>query len=264
MGISPGTISVLEKIGVSLAILAVGYILIHIITRIQKKVLARSRIDKSLHTFLINVTRILLWVVLIIMVLQSLGVSTASLVAVLGAGGAAVALALRDSLANVAGGILIILNKPFRQGDEIEIRAASVTTGIVDHIDVMATRLHTWDNRVVSVPNGVITTAVLVNYTEAGLRRVDRKFSAAYGNDIAKVKAALARAIAEDPIFVSEPRPLIGLSEHGANALIFDCKAWCHTDDYYSAAYRMMEDVKREFDSQGIEVPFPQVDVHMK
>ncbi len=245
-------------------IIAFGILTIKIAVAIEKKALKRGKLDKALHTFIVNGTKIILLAALLIMLLQNLGISTSSLIAILGAGGAAIALALKDSLANVAGGILILINKPFGRGDEIEIKGSANTFGVVDEIDLLVTKLHTWDNKKVSVPNGMINTSVLLNYTASGLRRVDEKFSCAYGSDIDKVKEILRKAVSEDPIFVKEPAPIVGLSAQGRSALVFDCKVWTKTETFYEAGYRLKENVKKAFDRENISIPYTQIDIHTK
>lgn len=165
---SERTIQVLTDIGIIAVTLAVGWIAIRILLRIEKKALERSKLDEVLHLFILKGTKITLWVVLIVAMLPKVGISPASLVAVLGAGGAAIALALKDSLSNVAGGIIILITKPFSRGDTIEI---GEITGVVDNIDLLTTQLHTFDNKLITVPNGTVTNSVLINYSGADKRR---------------------------------------------------------------------------------------------
>ncbi len=254
----------LIRLGEAAVIIAVGFILIKIVVHIERKALERSPVDKSVFTFVKNATKVVLWIALFLMILQTLGVSTASLITILGASGAAVALALQGSLSNVAGGIITIIKQPFKAGDEIEIKGTVCISGIVDAVYLMNTELHTWDNKTVSVPNGLLTSSVLLHYTRSGLRRVDKTFSVAYGSDIDRVKDILKGVISEDPIFVKPPEPVIGVRGHGSSALLFDCKAWTRTGDFYNAGYRMEEDVKKAFDEAGVEIPYHQIDIHSR
>ncbi|MBQ6662518.1 MAG: mechanosensitive ion channel family protein [Firmicutes bacterium] len=245
--------SILFMIIKAVLILLIGYIVINLVTGAVKKSLEKNpKIDPMLHGFLVKVLRILLWVVVIVMLLQAFGVNTASLVAIIGAAGIAVAMALKDSLANVAGGILILINKPFKRGDEIEVAGQ---TGIVDAIDIMTTQLHTWDNKIVRVPNGAIVTSSVVNFTESGLRRVEESFGVAPDSDFEKVKAAIRAACAKDPVFSMNPEPVIGASGNGDGSVIFDCKVWVKTEDYYGAIYRLREGVAAEFAAAGVSGP---------
>ncbi len=246
-------ISWLWSIITAILILVIGYIVINIISGAVKNTLLKSKVDTTLHTFIVKGVKILLWIVVIVMLLQKLGVNTASLVALIGAAGAAIALALKDSLANVAGGILILLNKPFKNGDEIEV--AGQATGIVDTIDIMATKLHTWDNKIVTVPNGSVVTSVVLNYTESGFRRLQEQFGITPGTDIDLVKSTIKSAIAKEAIFATEPAPIVGATGNGEGSIIFDVLVWCKAEDYYGARYVLREAVAKALGEAGIGGP---------
>lgn len=247
----------------ALIIMIVGLVAIKILLKVEKKALSKSKLDPALHLFVLRGTKVVLLVILVIMVLQNLGVSTSSLIAVLGAGGAAIALALKDSLGNVAGGILILLNKPFNRGDCIEIQGSAAVTGIVDSIDLMTTRLNTFDNKIVTVPNGSITTAVLINYSTADIRRVDCSFNVGYNSNIEKVKNILTDVAAGCDAILKDRDPVIGVADQAESALVIDLKVWCRNDDYYNVKYYLEENVKTAFDAEGIEIPYRQVDVRI-
>jgi len=230
----------------------VGWLVISIIASAVTKALGKSKIDSSLHGLIIKIVKGLLWIFVIIMILQKLGISTASLVTVIGACGAAIALGLKDSLGNLAGGILLILNKPFKAGDEVKIGDAE---GVVDAIDLMATKLHTWDNKIVTVPNGLASTSVIMNYTESGLRRLEEQFGVSGSSSITAVKEALLKACESDPMFVQTPAPVVGATGNGAGSIIFDCLVWCKSTDYYAARYRLREAAAAAFAEAGIDAP---------
>ena len=257
-----GFTSVLWMILGAAVILLIGVIVIAIISKVLTKSLAASKLDPTVQPFIVKAVKFALWVIVIIMVLQKLGFSTASLVAAIGAGGAAIALALQGSLSNVAGGILILVNKPFRVGDEIEVAGAGAR-GVVDEIGLMATVLHTWDNKIVTVPNGAITSSTVLNYTESGLRRVEETFGVRAGSDIEAVKAAIKAACAKNAIFATQPEPIVGASGNGEGSIIFDCKVWCRTEDYYGAIYVLREAVAKEFAEAGIQGPSKGINVEM-
>ncbi len=257
---SERTIQALTDLGIIAATLVAGWIVIRILLRIEKKALERSKLDEVLHLFILKGTKIALWIILIIALLPRIGISPASLVAVLGAGGAAIALALKDSLGNVAGGIIILMTKPFSRGDTIEI---GEITGVVDNIDLLTTQLHTFDNKLITVPNGTVTNSVLINYSGADMRRVDCVFGISYKADIGQAKAILAGIAASHPQILTEPEPLIGVSSHGDNAIKLDLKVWCSTESYYDVKYYLEEKVKIAFDEAGIDIPYPQMDVHI-
>ena len=237
-----------------------GWILIKIALSIVKKALAKTSLDEALHKFIINTVKIVLWVLLAITMLGYLNIPTSTFVAVLGACGAAVALALKDSLANIAGGILILINKPFGKGDYVNI---SGTEGIVDSIDLLVTILKTPDNKVVSVPNGTITTSVLINYSKEEYRRVDCTFGIGYNCDIGKAKDVIYAVIESSPDIIKDIAPVVAVSSQGSSAVNIDCKVWCKNSDYWNVKYYIEEAIKLAFDENDIEIPYSQVDVHI-
>ncbi len=258
---SQHTLELLTKAGYAAVTLVIGWILITVILRIARKALQKSRLDEALHTFILNSAKAVLWVVVLITVLSQLEIDTKSLITVLGAGGAAIALALKDSLGNVAGGLIILINKPFSKGDTIEVQQ---TVGIVDSIDLLTTKLHTFDNKVVMIPNGTITTSILTNYSRENIRRVDCVFSISYEADIGKAKDILQNVSSCCPQVLAEPAKIIGVASHGENAVMLDLKVWCSTLDYFDVKYFLEENVKIAFDEAGIEIPYPKLDVHIK
>lgn len=250
------TIEILTNIGIAAAMLIGGWIVIKILLRIEKKALQKSKIDGAVHLFILRSTKIALWVLLIIAILPK----SAPFVAALGASGAAIALALKDSLGNVAGGILLLMNKPFMQGDIIEVNN---TSGVVDSIDLMTTRLHTFDNKVVTVPNGVLNTSVIVNHTKEDIRRVDCLFGISYDSDIKKAKDILLDVVRKCEGAYSDPAPAVGVSHHGDSAILLDLKVWCGTSDYYVVKYYLEEEVKLAFDKENIVIPYPHMDIRV-
>lgn len=250
----------LDNIISALLILVIGMVVMKIVLHIVRKTLEKSTIDEVLYHFILKIAKIALWVVLLLLIMECFGFKASSLLTVLAAAGAAIALALKDSLANVAGGIMILINKPFSQDDYVDIGGA---TGKVKKIDLFVTHLHTYDNKVVTIPNGIVNTSVLTNYTQEDKRRVDCKFSVSYDSDIKVVKDILSGIAESNPMIMKEPAPVIGVSEHGDSSIIMDLLAWCNTDDYYTVKYYLEEEVKLAFDREGIEIPFPQMDVRI-
>ena len=242
-------------------ILIIGWILIKLIIYVEKKVLKKSSLDGSIHKIILSTTRIVLWILLILTALSQFSqIHMAPFVAVLGTAGAAIAVALKDSLGNVAGGVILLFTKPFVQGDEIELNG---TVGIVDHIDVLTTTMHTYDNKVIIVPNGTITTSMVINSTKKDIRRVDCKFNIGYDTDIEKVKSILMDIVKENPLLLSDPEPWVGVSEHGDNVVIVDAYVWCATENRFEVKVYLEENVKRKFEVEGIKIPYPKVDVHV-
>ena len=253
-------IEFLTDLGITAAILIGGWIVITILLRMEKKMLQKSRLDAALHLFILKASQVLMWIILIVATLPRLGISPSSLITVLGAGGAAIALALKDSLGNVAGGLIILINKPFSRGDTIEVEGV---TGVVDSIDLLTTQLHSFDNKVVTIPNGTITTAILTNYSKEDIRRVDCLFGISVQSDIAKAKEILYQTAVQCPGAYKEPAYVIGVAEQKDSALWLDLKVWCSTADYYDVKYYLEENVKKAFDREGIIIPTPKMDVHI-
>lgn len=246
-------------IGVCL-IIAIGLLAMKALLKISRKTLQKSSLDESMHIFILNVLKVVLYILLIVVILGYMKVPTAPLVTVLGAGGAAIALALKDSLGNIAGGLLILVNQMFKKGDVIEIGGKE---GIVESIDLFVTTLKTYDNKVVTVPNGVITTSVIVNYSKEDKRRVDCIFGISYDSDIEKAKDVLLAVTETCPQILNEPEPVIGVREHQDSAVALDLKVWCNTDDYWSVKYYLEEQVKLAFDEANVTIPYPRLDVRV-
>lgn len=240
---------------------AIGLILIKVIMKITRRWLDKSGADPSVYAFVKNAVKIICFIILITMCLGILGIPMSTVIAVLGAAGAAIALALKDSLANIAGGIMIIVTKPFSKDDLIDVGDVS---GKVENIDLFLTTLKTYDNKTITIPNGLINTSILVNHSKESKRRVDCTFSIGYSSNIAEVKDILNNVCAACPEIFSKPAPVIGVADHGDSAVIMDLKAWCDTDNYWDVKYFLEENVKLAFDEHNIEIPYPQMDVSIK
>tara|TARA_R110002072_G_scaffold622_5_gene4817 strand:+ start:22036 stop:22911 length:876 start_codon:yes stop_codon:yes gene_type:complete len=219
-----------------------------------------AKADPSLASFMSSLVSVLLKLMLFIAVASMVGIQTTSFIAVLGAAGLAVGLALQGSLANFAGGVLILLFKPFKVGDVIE---AQGHVGVVKHIQIFNTVLTTADNRIVIIPNGPLSNSSLVNINEMPTRRIDFSFGIGYGDDIDKTKAALEKLVAADTRILKDPAHLIAVEALADSSVNFKVRVWVNTPDYWAVYFAMFEAVKKEFDAQGISIPFPQQDVHM-
>jgi len=239
----------------------IGLIVIKIIMKVTRKWLDKSGADPSVYTFVKNAVKVLCMIILVTMCLGLIGIPMSTVIAVLGAAGAAIALALKDSLANIAGGLMIIITKPFNKDDLIDVGDVS---GKVEKIDLFLTTLKTYDNKTITIPNGLINTSILINHSRETKRRVDCTFSISYKNDIAKAKDILAAVCETCPQIIRDPKPLIGVANHGDSAVIMDVKAWCETDDYWDVKYFLEENVKIAFDEHDIEIPYPQMDIFIK
>lgn len=241
-------------------ILIVGAAAIGIFMKFARKALKRTSLDEAIHTFILNVIKILLWIIVAVAFLAYLGIQTSTFVTILAAAGAAAALALKDSLGNISGGILLLVNKPFVKDDFVDIGG---TTGKVDKIDMLVTTLKTLDNKVISVPNGIITTSVITNYSREETRRVDCVFRIAYASSIGKAKDTILAVTEANPMILQDPEPYIVVSSQDEHAVNVSCYVWCQSADYWSVKYFLEENVKIAFDEANISVPYPQIDVHI-
>lgn len=257
-------IKLMTETGIALLSFIVGWIVITILIKVLRKILEKSKIDKSLHAFITNGIRVVFLIVLAIIILQEMGLNTSSLVTVLGAGGAAIALALKDSLGNIAGGFLILINKPFKCGDLIAVNGSVDATGIVDEIDLLHTKMHTGDNKIITVPNGLMSSSVLTNYTESGIRRVDKVYKLAKDTDISKAKEVLMAVAKSNPLVLSTPEPIIGVSSIDAYAISIDLKLWCNPDDYYVLAYKIEEAATEALRAADIELAYRNIDIKLQ
>lgn len=249
------------KAGQSLLILLIGYIVIRLVMRIVKKVLMRSNLDEALHTFICNTAKIVLWILLIVTILGFLNVSIAALVTVLGAAGAAVALALKDSLSNFAGGLLILFHKPFGRGEYI---ACGEDEGTVEQIDLLYTTLKTLDNKVVSIPNGVLANSTVTNYSREPARRVACRFGIGYECDVDQAMDILMAVAESDERIYKDPEPIVGVAAQEDSCIALDLLVWCNNDDIIPVGYYLQRQVKLAFDEQGISIPYPQLDIHTR
>lgn len=248
------------KLIVALVVLIGGIKLIKALTKWLRKSPKMEKVEPSLHSFLISFSKILLYILLIITVAMILGIPATSFITILASCGVAIGLALQGSLSNFAGGIMILLFKPFKVGDFIEANGES---GTVEEITVVYTVLLTPDNKRVTIPNGTLTNSVIENYSAEKTRRVDLKFSTAYSADIDTVKSVLTKVAESHPLALKDPAPMVRLSEHSDSALTYTVRVWCKNEDYWDVYFDITEKVKKAFDENGIEIPYPQLDVHM-
>ena len=249
-----------QKLIFALITLFVGLKLIKYVVKLIDKSLQKTKLDKSIHTFLRSLTRTVLKILLFISIATQLGAHTTSFVAILGSAGLAVGLALQGSLANFAGGVLILLLKPFKVGDFIE---AAGYMGTVEEIQVFYTILNTPDNRVVTIPNSNLSNNSTVNYSTKDTRRVDLVFGVGYEDDIFKVKEVLNRVVNAHEMILKSPAPMIKLSEHADSCVNFIVRVWCKSENYWDIHFDLLETVKLEFDKENINIPYPQMDVNI-
>ncbi|MBR5088896.1 MAG: mechanosensitive ion channel [Ruminiclostridium sp.] len=258
-----GFVSKFPTIIFAIIILVLGFFISKITLKFMGKALDKSKLDLTINHFVKSVVKIVLYVLLITIILTLLGVPTTSIIAVIGTAGVAISLSLQNSLSNLAGGFLILISKPFRVGDYISV---SGVEGKVETINILYTKLRTLDNKAVFVPNGIASNAVLVNVTEADIRRVDRIFSISYDEDFRRAVEAIERALAKCGKIITDSvhKPFIRMCAHSASSIDIEVRVWCETPNYWDVYYDMIELVRLQFVEENIEIPYQQIDVHMK
>lgn len=245
----------------AILLLAAGMLIVRLITRIIGKATDRSKIDGAAKNFLISVIRVFLYVIVIVMALSVLNVPMSSILTVLGAAGLAVSLALQNCLTNLCGGFIILFSKPFSAGDTVELDG---TIGNVSSIGILYTKLKTLDGKTVYIPNGKITDAKIINFTADPARRIDLTFNIAYSADFASARRIIMDVIKENKLLLSSPEPVVRMSSLNEYSVTVDVLVWTANDNYFTARYDLTEGVKAAFDREGIEIPFRQLDVHLK
>ncbi len=248
------------KILAALVVLVIGVKLIKLTKNWLKKSPKLGKLDSGVRAFLVSFAGIALYVFLFLTIAMTLGIPTTSFITALASCGVAIGLALQGALSNLAGGIMILIFKPFKIGDYITTPGAS---GTVTNITVVYTVLTTPDNKVITIPNGTLTNSVVENYSSVENRRVDLTFTTSYDNDVDKVKSILMDVINSHDKILKEPAPFARLTAHGDSALEYTVRAWCKTGDYWDVNFDLVENVKKEFDKNGISIPYPQMDVHI-
>jgi len=244
----------------AIAVLIIGGWIIKAMTRSVGKMMDKSKMDDSLKPFLKGLVGILLKVLLIISVLGMLGIQMTSFIAILGAAGLAVGLALSGTLQNFAGGVIILIFKPFKIGDLIE---AQGYLGIVKEIQIFNTILTSLDNKTIIIPNGGLSTSSLTNYSTEEERRVDWTIGIAYGDDVDKARAVIKRLCDQDSRILKNPEVFIQVSELADSSVNFAVRAWVKAPDYWGVFFELNENVYKTFSQEGLNIPFPQMDVHV-
>lgn len=244
----------------AIAILVIGTFAAKIVRSIIRRILQKSKVDDTLVSFITNLSFATLMVFIIIAAVQKLGVQTTSFVAVIGAAGLAIGLALQGSLANFAAGVLMIIFKPFKVGDLIDAGGA---LGVVEEISIFTTELKTPDNKKIIVPNAKLTADNIVNYHAKGKRRVDMVAGVSYSDDLDKVRKVLEEILSEDDRILKDPEPTIGVLELADSSVNFAVRPWVKVEDYWNVFFDTQEKIKKRFDATGIAIPFPQRDIHI-
>lgn len=245
----------------AILILVIGFKLVNVLMKKLSVSKASNRLDPSARSVVYDVTAVVLKCVTAVTALAVMGIPMSSIVAVIGSCGLAIGLALQGSLANIAGGFILLVFKPFRVGDYIALDGVE---GTVREIGIFQIKVETIDNKVVVIPNSAASNATLTNYTANVTRRVDMKFTASYDDDINKVEGVLLSVCSRHPLVLDEPVPFARLSAHLDSALEYTVRVWCRSEDYWTVYYDLMKSVKYAFDENGISIPFPQAEVGIK
>ncbi len=255
-------VSIASRLLLAGLVLFVGLKISKLIIKLMDKSRGLSKIDPAVRSFAKSSASIGMKVMVLITAASILGLNMTSFITILGTVGVAVGLSLQGSLSNIAGGLIILIFKPFKIGDFITVDGSS---GTVREIGIFYTQLTTVDNSKIIIPNSVVSNETLVNATEQDIRRVDINVTVSYDSDIQKVKDILTGIANSHPDVLQEPAPpLARVASHGPNALEFAFRSWCKSENYWDVKFDMLESIKNEFDANGISIPYPQLDVHLE
>ena len=248
------------KIIGAILIWIIGSWVIKKIIKATRKIMSKRNYDESLQKFLVNLLGWILKIILIISILGTLGVETTSFAAILAAAGLAIGMALQGSLGNFAGGVLIMIFKPFKIGDLVE---AQGELGVVKEIEIFTTKLTGLSNKEIIIPNGSLSNGNIINYTTEGTRRVDLVYGVSYDADIKQTKEVIMDVLTSHPKVLKDPAPAVTVSELADSSVNFAVRPWCNTDDYWDVYFDVTENVKIALDKAGIEIPYPHsVEIH--
>ena len=245
----------------AVATLVIGLYVVKLVISLIARVFEKSEVDPSLKSFLTSMVSILLRVMVYITALGTLGIEMTTFIALIGAAGLAVGLALSGTLQNFAGGVMILLFKPYKVGDYIEAQGYE---GSVKEIQIFVTILTTSDNKTVLIPNGPLANDAMINYSTQANRRVDWTFGIAYGDDLDKAYDVLNRLIAADDRIMKEPEPFMAVAELADSSVNIAVRVWVNASDYGSVKFKMNEEVYRSFENEGLSIPYPQMDEHVQ
>lgn len=254
-------VAMLPKLIFAVVVLVVGIIVTKLALFILSKGLNKTKLDLTVTKFTSQVVKIVLYMLLITIVLSMLGIPSTSIITVIGTAGVAIGLALQTSLSNLAGGFLLMINKPFKIGDYIITNGVE---GTVAQISLLYTRLDSATNQAVFIPNGMAINATIINNNANKTRRVEMLYSISYDDDVTKAKSLIEELLNADKRVLHEMPLSVVLKEHGSSALVIRARAWCATDDYWDIYFDMNEKVRAAFSENGISIPYDQLDIHMK
>lgn len=249
------------KLIIGLFLLWIGWKIAKKVANIMNKTLEKRNVDATVRTFLDAFVEVILKGIVIYIFLEYVGIKTTGIAALLASAGVAIGLALQGSLSNFAGGVIILLIRPFNVGDYIE---GSGHAGTIEKIGMFYTHMTTVDNKLIFVPNGNLANDSIVNYSAKELRRVDLTFGVGYEQDVLKVKRILSSIVDAHELILKTPEPFIALSAHGDSAVNFVVRVWVNNRDYWKVHFDLLEAVKVKFDEEEVSIPYPQMDLHIK
>ena len=247
------------NIVMAVAIFLLGKFVVRMVVKFAKKVMFKAKVDNILINFIASIINTVLLLFVVIAALDQLGVATTSLIALIGAAGLAVGLALQGTLQNLASGVMLIIFRPFNDGDFVE---AAGVAGVVEQIGIFTTTMRTGDNREIIIPNGEIFGGTITNYSKRATRRVDMVFGIGYDDDIKKAKELISKILDEDERILKDPAPSVTVAELADSSVNFNVRPWCATGEYWNVYSDTHEKIKLTFDAEGISIPYPQMDVH--
>jgi small conductance mechanosensitive channel len=247
------------NIVMALAIFIVGKFVVNILLNVAKKLMGKAKVDNILINFIASIIKTVLLLFVVVAALDQLGVDTTSMIALIGAAGLAIGLALQGTLQNLASGVMLIIFRPFSDGDFIE---AAGVSGVVEEIGIFSITMRTGDNREIIVPNGEIYGGTITNNSRRDTRRVDMVFGIGYDDDLLKAKDIIKKILSEDERILADPAPAVVVGELADSSVNFNVRPWCKTSDYWGVYSDVHEKIKLTFDAEGISIPYPQMDIH--
>lgn len=259
--VATGGINLLFSAICAIIFVLIGFKLSGKVTKLIGKSHRFQHMDDSVRGFIGSFIGISLKVLVVVIAASILGINGTALASVIGTAGVAIGLAMQGSLSNLVGGMMILFFRPFKVGDYIDNHTDS---GTVIEIGVFYTVLRTADNKTITIPNGALSNATVVNYSTEARRRVDMTFSVAYSTDLDKAEKVMRAVVESNPLTLKDPAPFVGLLRQDANALTYTVRAWCNAGDYWTLYFDLNTKMKKAFDTVGIEIPFGQLDVHLK
>lgn len=250
----------LINVMIAALILLIGRIVVRWIIKLSRRLMVRGNIDPILINFISTIANVALLIFVLLAALDQLGINTTSMIAVLGAAGLAVGLALKDSMQNFAAGVMLIMFRPFKTGDFID---AAGVMGIVETINIFSTIMRTGDNREVTVPNGHIYAKTITNFSARDTRRIELVFGISYDDDLLKAKKIMTDIVTSHPLILAEPAPIVRVAELADSSVNFNVWPWAKSSDFADVRSDLIEKIKLAFDANGITIPFPQMNLHL-